>query len=134
MAIVTGTSGNDILIGTAEADSISGLGGADTLFGLGGNDTLDGGAGWDLLIGGADADALDGGSGIDTASYAGSLAGVTIKLWNGTGTGGNAEGDSLTSIENLIGSDFDDTFSGDNTDNYLARWQRQRPALWKWRQ
>ncbi|MEZ5994355.1 MAG: hypothetical protein R3C25_01230 [Hyphomonadaceae bacterium] len=54
---------------------------------------------------------LDGGADIDTASYAGSTS-VTVKLWNGTGSGGHAQGDTLTGIENLIGSANNDTLIG----------------------
>lgn len=81
-----------------------------------GNDTLDGGVG---------ADILDGGDGIDTASYfdatdsSPSTQGVTISLANGTASGGDATGDTLTSIENVIGTDYADTIEGDAGNNRL---------------
>jgi len=77
-----------------------------------------GGAG-DVLIGGAGADSLDGGAGTDTAVYSDSTAGVTVNLATGTGTGGDAEGDTLTSIENITGSDYDDNLTGDANANVL---------------
>ena len=49
-----------------------------------------------VLTGGAGADTLDGGGGVDTASYATSAAGVTVSLTTGTGSGGDAEGDTLS--------------------------------------
>jgi Ca2+-binding RTX toxin-like protein len=55
---------------------------------------------------------LDGGTGIDTADYSASPAGVSINLATGIGHGGDAEGDTLISIEHVIGSAFDDTFQG----------------------
>ena len=55
------------------------------------------------LHGGAGADTLDGGEGDDHVGYWGSDAGVTVNLATGTGQGGDAEGDTLTGIENLIG-------------------------------
>src|SRR3546814_5612601 len=76
-----------------------------------GDDTLDGGNGNDTLTGGAGADALIGGSGTDTASYAGSANGVTVDLTTGTGLGGDAQGDTLSGIENLTGSNYDDTLT-----------------------
>ncbi|MGN6538204.1 MAG: calcium-binding protein, partial [Mesorhizobium sp.] len=95
----------------------------NVLYGLNGNDTLDGKGGNDTLVGGAGADTLDGGSGIDTASYESSLAGVTVDL-NLVGTaqisGGDASGDKLTAIENLIGSQFADILTGDGDNNVLA--------------
>ncbi|MDP2206520.1 MAG: type I secretion C-terminal target domain-containing protein [Alphaproteobacteria bacterium] len=56
MAVITGTSGDDILDGTPQADRISGLAGNDTLNGGDGNDTLDGGLGADTMNGGAGDD------------------------------------------------------------------------------
>ncbi len=102
MPTITGTSGDDILIGTDA------------------NDVMNGFAGDDVLIGLLGADEMDGGDGIDTASYAGSNgAAVNVNLSTGIGTGGAASGDTLTNIENLIGSDFDDTLTGDSIDNTL---------------
>ena len=69
--------------------------------------------------GGSAGDTLDGGGGIDTASYGGSLEGIYVDLDAGTATGGDAEGDTLTNIENLTGSDFADTLIGDANANVL---------------
>ena len=105
------------LTGSAFADVLTGDANANTLDGAGGNDTLDGAAGNDMLIGGAGGDSLDGGTGADTADYSASSAGVTVNLTAGTGTGGDAQGDTLVNVENLIGSAFDDTFVGDANAN-----------------
>jgi len=75
----------------------------NTLIGRAGDDVLDGGLGEDLLIGGAGADTLDGGIGSDTASYLNAESDVSVDLGAGTGTEGEALGDTLTSIENLVG-------------------------------
>jgi len=82
-------------------------------------DTLTGNTGDNILEGGAGADTLDGSAGNDTASYAGSSAGVQVDLNAGTAAGGDAAGDVLTSIENLIGSAFADTLTGDANVNSL---------------
>ena len=100
-------------------DSVTGNIADNVLEGRDGDDTLMGGAGSDTLIGGSGADDLDGQSGLDTASYSGSAAAVTVNLSDGTATGGDAQGDSLTSIENLTGSAFDDTLTGDAGPNVL---------------
>ncbi|MGO1074130.1 beta strand repeat-containing protein [Inquilinus sp. CA228] len=82
----------------------------DTLSGDGGANVIDGGEGNDVLEGLVGADALDGGDGIDTVYYDGSTVGVQVNLATGTGTGGDAEGDTLSGIENIVGSGFDDVF------------------------
>ena len=115
-ADIEGTNMADKLTGTDDAESIAGLGGDDTIYGLGGDDSLSGGGGNDLLKGGPGADTLKGGAGEDTISYMGSPMGVTINLNAGTASGGHADGDVLGEmIENVIGSDYDDTITG--TDN-----------------
>ena len=103
MANKTCTAAGDEILGTEATDTLSGLAGNDKLFGLGGDD---------ILIGGLDADELDGGDGKDTASYSTSKAGVTVSLLDNTGIGGDAQGDTFTSIENLTGSGKDDWLIG----------------------
>jgi Ca2+-binding RTX toxin-like protein len=108
-----------VLVGTAGADTLVGGSGADSIRGLGGNDVLRGGDGDDVLEGGAGADILDGGPGFDIASYANAPAAVIVSLATGLGTAGEAAGDTLSSIEGLIGSRFNDRLTGDARDNLL---------------
>ena len=110
----------DDIDGGGGNDDISGLVGHDRLYGDAGNDLLDGGQGNDWLVGGEGADRLFGGTGGDTASYEGSALAVNVDLRAGTGTGGDAQGDTLDGIENLSGSDRDDTLRGDDGVNRLA--------------
>jgi LysM repeat protein len=66
-----------------------------------GNDldnTLLGNSKANVIIGGAGADWLDGGGGTDTASYVTSASGVSVSLALGTGSGGDAQGDTLAKI------------------------------------
>jgi glucose/arabinose dehydrogenase len=93
---------------------------ADLLRGLAGNDMLFGGSGNDTLEGGAGADTLIGGPGMDTADYSASPAGVNVNLLAGLGSGGDAQGDILGVIENIVGSAFNDTLTGDNGPNAIA--------------
>lgn len=106
-----------VVTGSGAPETINGGAGDQILIGLGGKDYLNGGDGDDVLIGGAGPDRLNGGAGIDTASYAGSGAGVNIKLSNGQASGGDAQSDTLTSIENIIGSDHNDTVTGTDAAN-----------------
>ncbi|MGO1077149.1 calcium-binding protein [Inquilinus sp. CA228] len=103
MAVLYGTEGNDGLFGSSQDDGLYGYGGDDNLYGFVGNDFLQGGAG---------ADWLDGGDGVDTADYNGNT-GVYVDLANGVGYGGEAEGDVLRNIENVLGTiGYGDTLIG----------------------
>ncbi|MBA4802329.1 MAG: hypothetical protein H2040_10745 [Euryhalocaulis sp.] len=123
--LVIGSSFNDVLQGDNGMDvTLDGLGGDDLLTGYDGNDNLYGGAGDDRIVGrlgddfiegGAGADNINGGGGSDTVSYASSSAAVDVRLFRATTqTGGDAEGDLLRNVENIIGSDFNDVLQGDN--------------------
>jgi Ca2+-binding RTX toxin-like protein len=121
MPFFKGTTGNDNLVGTDLADLIFGDAGNDTIDGGAGNDKLAGEDGNDTFKGGAGADQMSGGAGVDTVDYSGSVTGVTVDLRTGTGSRGDAEGDTLSGIENLIGSNgpWGDTLTGDSNDNIL---------------
>jgi Ca2+-binding RTX toxin-like protein len=114
--LITGTSVDDYLTGDPYGSSSR-----DIIKGLEGNDTLKGGDLRDSLEGGPGADLLDGGSGSDYASYKDSPEGVEIHLRPGEASpsGGDAEGDTLISIENVSGSDFRDILLGDDDANTL---------------
>ncbi|MEO7750341.1 MAG: tail fiber protein, partial [Sphingomicrobium sp.] len=116
-----GNGGNDLLYGNGGDDSLYGGNGIDTLVGGAGNDYLDGGTGADTLVGGAGNDFLLGAAGIDTISYAGALSGVTVDLiLAGPQNTGGAGIDTIRQSENLIGSDFADTLSGNNGNNIIS--------------
>jgi Ca2+-binding RTX toxin-like protein len=117
---IVGTSGDDILIGTSLKDVICGEGGNDTIEGLVGDDVLFGGSGDDLLIGGEGADAMTGNDGTDTIGYESSHQGVDVNLATGETSGGDAPGDTWVGVENLEGSPFDDTLTGDASPNSLS--------------
>ena len=113
-----GGAGDDVL--ATGVDSIGVV--ADTLSGEDGNDQLDGGVGDDVLRGGAGADVLAGAAGTDTASYYSGTTGVLVSLASGTGSGGEAQGDTLSGIENLSGSQGSDSLYGDAGANVLQGW------------
>jgi len=114
---IGGDADGDTLSGV---ESITGSKNADTLIGDINSNTLNGGDGNDLLSGRAGADTLIGGNGIDTSTYGASTSAVSVNLLTGTGTGGDAEGDTLSSVENLIGSTRGDTLIGNGVANRLA--------------
>lgn len=111
----TGGEGSDTL---ANFENITGSAYNDVLIGDGNANVIVGGDGNDMLIGGAGADTLSGGNGTDTVSYENAGADVTVTI-NGSGSVGDANGDVLTSIENLIGSAFGDVLTGDGSNNVI---------------
>jgi Ca2+-binding RTX toxin-like protein len=132
---LTGSNQADTLIGGGGDDSIFGAVGNDSIVGGGGNDTINGAKGWDTILGGegndiltgaTGDDSLDGGNGIDTASYSISTDGVTVNLTTGVGgstipTPGVGSGtDTLVNIENVIGSAYNDSLTGDGGANVLT--------------
>ena len=115
-----GSNGWDLLSGGPGDDYLEGGPGRDSLYGGAGDDELDGGAGEDYLEGGPGADTIDGGGGVDTLTYWHSDAGVNVSLRTGRGSGGDAEGDTLSGVENIEGSTFNDRLAGDDNDNELT--------------
>ena len=111
---LTGTAGDDYLVGGISNDVLNGMAG---------NDTLKGGRGNDVLIGGPGSDVLDGGPGIDTADYSADPNFIVAVLNDGYVNQWSPSGgivDTLTSIENVTGSAFDDTLGGSALDNSLV--------------
>lgn len=122
---LTGTVQGDQLFGDGNANVLDGNDGDDLLSGGGGDDTLIGGSGDDTLQGGGGSDHLDGGHGVDTADFSDIGVSVHADLGGGdasyTPAGADNEvKDQLRNIENLTGSENDDTLIGDNGDNLLA--------------
>jgi Ca2+-binding RTX toxin-like protein len=118
--VLTGNGGENGLIGGSGQDWLRSLDGADVLAAGDGDDSVWGGAGDDILEGGDGDDTIDGGAGIDTAVYLTAQGGVTVDLafpedqnTYGAGT------DTLISIENLLGSTFDDVLSGSGGENVI---------------
>jgi Ca2+-binding RTX toxin-like protein len=111
-----------VLDGGEDNDNVAGETGNDVVRGGEGDDRLWGNEGADILIGGTGADILSGGAGVDTADYSASRGGVTVDMRYGTATGigGDAEGDTLFMIENLIGSDYNDNLTATNADAQLT--------------
>lgn len=121
---VRSTSGVNVSLATglglgghAEGDVLDGF---EALLGSTYDDALFGDGADNTLTGGLGADHLDGSGGSDTAAYDSSTAGVTVRLNGGLNTGGDADGDTLFSIENLRGSAFNDVLIGSSVSNVLT--------------
>ena len=109
---IFGSRFSDTLHGGASDNEIHGGSGNDHLFGMAGNDILSGDAGNDIL---------NGNAGVDSASYALAKAAVNVNLaLTGAQNTGGGGVDTLTSIEDLIGSRFNDTLTGNSGKNVLT--------------
>jgi Ca2+-binding RTX toxin-like protein len=107
MVNVVGSENVDVLAGTADEDTMSAL------------------AGNDRLIGSLGEDRLDGGDGDDTADYRDSEGAINVSLaleHQATSTAGPSysSGDTLISIENVMGSAYDDYLSGNEKNNVFT--------------
>ena len=73
-----------------------------------------------LIYAGAGNNIIDGGVGTDTVSYRYAAAGVNVNLALATAQNTVGSGtDTLLNIENVIGTDFDDTLAGNAAGNRL---------------
>uniref|UniRef100_UPI0021CF896C beta strand repeat-containing protein n=1 Tax=Kordiimonas aestuarii TaxID=1005925 RepID=UPI0021CF896C len=100
-------------------EEVAGSSHNDTLIGSTGEDRLYGGDGHDLFGGSAGADLFNGGTGFDRVDYGASSAGVNVNLDSESGSGGDAEGDTVTRVEEVAGSAFADTLTGSAGRNKL---------------
>lgn len=112
--IATG-QGNDTMTGI---ENLRGSSNNDTLKGNSSNNNIQGGLGADLLIASGGVDILNGGSGVDSASFASFASAVVASLTSGTYSSTSGTG-QLLSIEELIGSAFNDTLTGDANANTI---------------
>jgi Ca2+-binding RTX toxin-like protein len=117
---IYGNVGNDVIRGGAGTDTIRGEAGNDTLFGDSDGDTVYGGDGDDYIEGGSGNDLIYGEAGVDTVSYSNATASVTFDLSKTTSqvTGG-AGTDTVTGVENIVGSAYNDTITGNLGDNII---------------
>ncbi len=108
----SGADGNDQLI---SIERVRGSNYADQLVGDAGDNWLRGMQG---------DDRLDGGAGSDWADYRSALGAVAVNLSLAQNQATGADGtDQLTSIENIRGSNYNDSLTGDAGNNFLRGMQ-----------
>ncbi|WP_193777050.1 Ig-like domain-containing protein [Pseudovibrio sp. Ad13] len=95
------SDGKPRLFGTDEADVFIGSDANEEIYGSDG------------------ADVIDGGGGDDTLNYSASTAAINVNMSTAELSGGYAEGDQITNIKSIYGSNFDDVIIGDDNDNGL---------------
>jgi Ca2+-binding RTX toxin-like protein len=133
-----GNAGNNVLDGGVGIDTVSyanasaavtvtlSLAGAQNTIGAGVDtlinvENLTGSNFNDTLLGNAGNNVLDGGAGVDTVSYINSSGAVTVSL--ATTAAQNTVGagiDTLSNVENLLGSNFNDSLTGNGGNNALS--------------
>jgi Ca2+-binding RTX toxin-like protein len=143
--VIYGGAGNDFLYGQTANDMLYGGDGDDYLHGGRANDVLYGGAGNDILHGlqgvdelygesgddilifhGSDDFLMDGGEGVDLVSFE-IFTGLTASLQESAtnsfdvdfGFGSTISYSNAVSIEGFIGSDYNDSLSGNSGDNVI---------------
>jgi Ca2+-binding RTX toxin-like protein len=124
---LVGSAYVDTLIGT-DAGSIFNVtgedeGNVDGSFAFSGVEKLVGGSGNDSFAfsgSGSISATVIGGAGNDTIDYSTYGSAVNVDLSTGTSTGINADAeDGISGIENIVGSAFDDSLTGDDNDNII---------------
>ncbi len=118
---INGGDGGDLIDGGADGDVLRGQDGDDTMSGGAGDDQLEGDDGVDRLDGGPGADTLNGGNGSDWVAYTSSSGAVTVDISDPGLDGGPDDGigDQLSDLENIRGSAFADTLTGNNIPNEI---------------
>jgi Ca2+-binding RTX toxin-like protein len=116
--------------GSGEGTAQDGDGGTDTLIDIDGvrgsrnNDTLTGSDDdvTENFMGNAGNDLIDGGDGLDGVDYSTSANGVNVNLGSGVALDGLGGTDTLSNIEQVRGSAFNDTLTGSDTaDSFEGR-------------
>jgi Ca2+-binding RTX toxin-like protein len=114
-----GSAYTDVLVGDFAVNAILGGAGGDWIDGTYGGDYLYGEAGNDSLVSRNQADVIDGGADFDYVRYDFADAGLRAYLYSPAQNSGFAAGDTLISIEGVVGSYFGDDLRGDNGVNAL---------------
>ncbi len=105
--------------GHAQGDTLTNI---NHIVGSSHNDTLTGDEDVNYFYGEGGADALDGKGGTDWALYfaGGCCDGITLDMVTPAISTGNAKGDTYTSIERIVGTEYNDTLTGNADDNDLS--------------
>ena len=103
---LTGANAGTIAVAGYSSITFSGIG---YLVGGDGDDTFG-------FAGGAVTGTINGGAGVNTLDYSSRTTNVTVNLITGSGTGTGG----ISSIQNAIGGDGNDTLTGDASNNVLT--------------
>ncbi len=102
----------NVAVGFAESGTIAGFASGDTvLYGTHLGNTIMGSTGNDTFVVGAGNNTIEGGVGSNIVDYANQTNAVAVNLALGTAVNGFGGSDTLSNIQNVIGSDFRDTIT-----------------------
>ena len=93
-----------------------------TLLADAGDDTLDGQEGNDRLYPGPGDDVVLGGTGTDAVAFVDGVLPVTVDLASGYANE-NGDHDTISDVENVLGSEYGDHIYGDDGPNVLDGWE-----------
>jgi len=121
---IIGSEGFDQIFGGETAEHLLGGGGSDFLKGGGGDDTLDGGDGDDFVFADAGDDTVNGGEGSDTIMFdelttASELVIDLFKDISAQAANDDLGTNTISSIENVIGTSSVDLIDGNGYDNFI---------------
>ncbi len=105
--------------GDATGDVVSGI---ENIRGSAFGDYLFGDDGANILRGDGGADVLYGAGNSDTIYYSTSAVAVFVDLSTNSASGGDADGDTLVSVENVFATAHRDRLIGDSASNTLVGW------------
>ena len=114
---ISGGAGNDTLYGGDGNDKIDGGSGNDVIYDGAGDDTVTAGDGDDYIYAGSGLDKYTGGNGFDTLDYSNATGAITVDASKKTVLGFTS--DTMDGIEKVVGSKFDDSFTGGKTSNFF---------------
>ncbi|MFL9609328.1 beta strand repeat-containing protein [Methylobacillus sp. Pita2] len=128
---VTAGAGNDSIVSGNGNSTLNGGAGNDTIVAGDGDNVINGGTGNDLIIVGTGNNTIDGGENTatgatkdsDTISYVNVSQSVFVDLRAGKtwwdGLNGSNTKDTLSNLENIVGSGGDDHLIGNQNANYI---------------
>ncbi|MCG3653499.1 cadherin-like domain-containing protein [Aliarcobacter butzleri] len=106
---------NNVYVGTSKGDTIKAYFGDNLIVTGTGNNTIVTGAGDDIVFAHNGKNDISLGLGNDTVSYELNDSAIYASLESGS----SSKGDTLTDVENLHGSKYNDILEGDSKDNTL---------------
>ena len=108
-----------LVTGLANGEGSDTLAEMENITGSRDDDTITGNAADNLIAGGLGNDVMDGGAGINVLDYSDARSAVVVNLQSGSASGGSGS-DAIAHFTKVIGSQFNDTLTGDSAENVFV--------------